>query len=78
MLMACLNILNTLLTSNSLSKSTVAYIHACEIHTVGCSHLLTDHLGHHISSVDVDGADGHDFLSVARCELANQQGDKGV
>lgn len=51
---------------------------ACQIYAPGCSHLLTDHLGHHISGVDVDGADGHNFLPVTRCELANQHGDERV
>lgn len=27
--------------------------------------------------MDINGADGHDFLPVAWCELANQHGNKG-
>lgn len=42
------------------------------------SYLLGNNLGHHIPSVDVDGADGHDLLPVARSELTNQHGDEDV
>lgn len=42
------------------------------------SYLLGNHLGHHVSCVDVDGADGHDLLPVAWCELTHQHGDEGV
>lgn len=52
--------------------------HCRQIYPPCSSHLLSDHLGHHISGVDVDGADGHDLLPIARCKLANQQGDEGV
>lgn len=41
-------------------------------------HLLSDHLGHYVSGVDVDGADSHDLLPIARRELPNQHGDEGV
>lgn len=40
--------------------------------------LLLDHLGHHITGVDVDGADGHHLLSVPWSQLTNQHGDEGV
>lgn len=42
------------------------------------SYLLANHLGHHVPCVDVDGADGHNLLPVARRELTNQHGDEGV
>lgn len=41
-------------------------------------HLLSDHLGHHVSCMDVNGADRHDLLSIARCKLPNQHGDEGI
>lgn len=42
------------------------------------SYLLGNHLGHHVPCVDVNGADGHDLLPVARRELTDQHGDEGV
>lgn len=41
-------------------------------------HLLSNHLGYYVSGVDVNSADGHDLLPIARCELPNQHGDEGV
>lgn len=42
------------------------------------AYLLSDDLGHHIPGVDVDGADGHDLLTVPWRELANKQGDECI
>lgn len=42
------------------------------------SHLLSDHLGHDVSGMDIDGADSHDLLPITRCKLANQHWDKCV
>lgn len=39
---------------------------------------MSDHLGYHVSGVDVDGADGHDLLPIARCQLPDKHGDEGV
>ena len=41
-------------------------------------YLLGDQLGHHVAGVDVDGADGHDLLPVARRQLPQQHVDQGV
>ena len=41
-------------------------------------HLLLYELRHHVPGVDVDGADGHDALSVALGEFAQQEPDEGV
>ena len=45
---------------------------------LGVVHLLLDELGHHVSGVDVDGADGHDLLPVSRGQVAQEVGDQGV
>lgn len=50
----------------------------CQMSPSSPPHLLSGHLGHHVPGVDVDGADGHDLLSIARCELPNQHGDEAV
>lgn len=42
------------------------------------SHLLSDHLGHDVSGMDIDGADSHDLLPITRCKLANQHWDESV
>lgn len=42
------------------------------------SRLGRDHLGHHVSRVHVDGADGHDLHPVASVEVPNEQGDERV
>ncbi len=41
-------------------------------------YLLLNDLVHHVSGMDVNGTDGHDFLPVSRSELADQHGDEGV
>lgn len=41
-------------------------------------HLLSDHLGHHVTRVHVDRADRHNFLAVSRGQVAQQHGDEGV
>lgn len=73
----CLNILSALLTGNSLSNNTAA-ITTSALEFPPPPHLLSDYFGHHVSGVDVDGADGHDLLPIARRELAYQQGDERV
>lgn len=40
--------------------------------------LSGDHLGHHVSGVHINGADGHDFHSVAGAEISNEQSDECV
>ena len=45
---------------------------------LGVVHLLLDELGHHVPGVDVDGADGHDLLPVARGQVAEEVGDQRV
>lgn len=41
-------------------------------------HLLSDHLSYDISGVDVNRADGHDLLPIARRKLPGQHGDESV
>ena len=41
-------------------------------------HLLSDHLGYNVSGVDINGADGHDLLPIARRKLPDQHGDECV
>ena len=45
---------------------------------LGIVHFLLDEFGHHISGMDVDGADSHDPLPVGLGELAQQQVDEDV
>lgn len=42
------------------------------------SYLLTYETGHHIASVHVYGADGHDFLPVALGQISQQHMDERV
>lgn len=42
------------------------------------THLLRNHLGYHVSGVNIDGADGHDLLPITRGKLPDQHGDEGV
>ena len=42
------------------------------------SHPLCDELGHHITSVHVNGAQGHDLLPVPAGQLSQKQVDQGV
>ena len=39
-------------------------------------HLLFDHLLHHVSGVDVDGADGADALALCLGKVPQQQSDE--
>ena len=41
-------------------------------------HLGRYHLGDDVSGVYVDGTDGHDLLTVARGEFADQHADQGI
>lgn len=41
-------------------------------------HLLSNHLRDDVSGMNVDGADGHDLLPIALCELPDQHGDEDV
>ena len=41
------------------------------------THLLSNHLGHHVPGMDIDGAYGHDLPPVPLGELANEHGDEG-
>lgn len=41
-------------------------------------HLLQNHLGHHITCVDVNGAHGHDLLTVAFRQIPDQPVDERV
>ena len=36
-------------------------------------HLLSNHLLHHIPSMDIDSTDGHDLLSVPLLQLSKQK-----
>ena len=45
---------------------------------LGILHLLLDQLGHHITGVDINGADGHDLLAVTRGEVPEEVGDECV
>lgn len=41
------------------------------------THLLSNHFGHHIPGMHINGAYGHDLLPIPLGELANQHGDEG-
>lgn len=41
------------------------------------THLLSNHLGHHIPGMHIDGAYGHDLLPVPLGEWADQHADEG-
>lgn len=51
---------------------------ASPCHQENIVHLLSDHLRYDVSGMDIDGADGHDLLTITVCELSDQQGDEGV
>ncbi len=40
--------------------------------------FLADHFGHHISSMDVNGTDSHDPLSVSLGQISQEQVDERV
>ena len=40
--------------------------------------LLQDHLGHHVTSMHINGTDGHDVLTVSLGEVTQQHGDEVV
>lgn len=41
------------------------------------THLLSNHLGHHVPGMDIEGAHGHDLLRSPFGRLANEHGDEG-
>ena len=45
---------------------------------LGIIHLLLDELGDHVPGMDIDDADGHDLLPVARGQFTQEVGDQGV
>jgi len=45
---------------------------------LGILHFLLNQLGHHVTCMDIDGADGHDLLAVTFGQLAKQVGDQSV
>ena len=45
---------------------------------LGTVYLLQDKLLHYISSMDIDGTDGHDLLSIALGQVPKEVGDERV